>query len=289
MISVALASVVVKAYSSAPPLLLVILRHLFDFLFALTEACCRLALSVLLFLYNVITHFLGSFLSVIPSLYYVISTLLSFVLWVCVHLIRGLLGLEEKALNTLSWLIAICALFLYIETKYQDLGLNLFVNGQPNLARFLVRNRRNNDEHEAAFNVENNPPADEGADVVPEQLQENQQLEIENRENENEENALEEADRNRVNIDNVQNDQREMDRDRAEQVQPVRQLDDDDSSDYEIDPTLCTVCLHRTRGAALFPCGHTQLCRVCARIIISAHRPCPMCQTPIQEFRNVYV
>ena len=190
-------------------------------------------------------------------------------------------------MNTLSWLIAICALFLYIENKYHDVGVNLFVNRRPNFARVLIRNRRNENNNED-YNHNNIGAANQGTDVDPEQQQEDQLLEIENRENENEENALEEADRNRVNIDNVQNDQRELDRDRGELAEPVNHANDD-SSDDEIDPTMCSVCLHRARGAALFPCGHTQLCRICARIIMAAQRPCPMCQTPIQESRNVYV
>lgn len=287
---VGLASVVVKVYSCAPPLLLIILRHLFDFLFAFTEACCRLSATVLLFLYNVLTHLLGTFISVVPGVFHVVSTLFSFLLWICVHLIRGLLGLEAKAMNTLSWLIAICALFLYIENKYQDVGVIFpFINRRPNFARVLNRHRRNNNDNDNEdYNHNNIVAADQGTDVDPEQQQENQLLEIENRENENEENALEEADRNRVNIDNVQNDQRELDRDRGERAPPVL-LANDDSSDDEIDPMMCSVCLHRARGAALFPCGHTQLCRICARIIMAAQRPCPMCQTPIQESRNVYV
>ncbi|KAL8578935.1 hypothetical protein ACOMHN_001897 [Nucella lapillus] len=301
-VSVGLASVVVKAYASAPPLLLLIVRHLFDFLFALCEACCRVTFIVLLFLYNVTYQCLGSVLTVVPALYHAASVLVSFILWVCLHLTRGLLGLETKALNTLSWLIAMCGLFLYLETKYQDASMLLFLNRRPSLARFLHRHRQYGNDDDNEDDVDGAAPANDAAGMV----QENQMLEIENRENENEENALEEADRNRVNIDNVQNDQRELDRDRAQHAPPpARRLDDgaehappparqlvdadDDSSDYELDPTLCSVCLHRARGAALFPCGHTQLCRVCARIIIAAHRPCPICQTPIQESRNVYV
>ncbi|KAK7094987.1 uncharacterized protein [Littorina saxatilis] len=286
--SVGLASVVVKAYSCAPASLLITLRHLFDFLFALTEVFCKMSTVVLLFIYNVASHFLGFFFDVLPGFVHFISTMISFLLWVFVHIIRGLLGLETKAMNTLSWLIAICALFLYIENKYQDIGVNFFVNGRLHLSRVLLRNRHAINDG-GNYNTVNNNVAvvNEETEVDPEQLQENQQLEIENRENENEENALEEADRNRVNIDNVQNDQREMDR--AEQARPPRFLPDDDSSDDDIDPNMCSVCLHRARGAALFPCGHTQLCRICARIIIAAQRPCPMCQTPIQEFRNVYV
>ena len=152
---VALASVVVKAYSYAPPSLLITLRHLFDFLFAFAEVCCKLTAIVLLFLYNVVTHFLGSFFSFVPGLFRVVSTMFSFLLWVCVHWIRGLLGLETKAMNTLSWLIAICVLFLYIESRCQDVGVTLFVNRRPNFARVLIRNRRNNNNNQIENNNDN--------------------------------------------------------------------------------------------------------------------------------------
>jgi len=282
--TVGLASVVVKAYSSAPQTLLNIFRHLFDFTYAFLDASWNLSFILLSFIFNISSYFLWCFTGILPCLLSLFSTACSFVLWMTVHLARGLLGLENDAVNAFSWLIALCTMYLYFENKYRSVLENYNLNGQFHLFTIFARQMDNN----IHMNLNNNmPDLMEAADIDPDQQEENLQLEIENRENENEENALEEADRNRVNIDNVQNDQRELDR--AEQALPQFHFPDNDSSDDEIDPNMCSVCLHRVRGAALFPCGHTQLCRVCARIIIAAQRPCPMCQTPIEEYRNVYL
>lgn len=272
---VGVASVAVKAYSSLPPTLTNILLHLIDFFGSFIQTCFRLIYIVLLFVYSVTTYFMGTALNVVPTVYKVLTTLLGFFLWLTVHFIRGLLGLEDKAVNTISWLIATCVVFLYIDKNYQRLGGGGVFSGQINAE--VLNDTDNNEENGTAEEINPNGHED-------------QQLETENRENENEENALEEADRNRANNDNVQNVQRELNRERVQlPVTHVTRVVGEESSDEELDPTICSICYIRRRSAALFPCGHTQLCKECARIITDTQRPCPICQTAVQEFRRVYV
>jgi hypothetical protein len=318
---VGLASIVVKVYACAPPYLLCITRHVFDFVLALTKTLIEATYIVLLFLHSVFTQITSPVAWLLQLVYWFVS----FNLWIFYSIVRGLLGLESSAWNSLSWVIGICFVILYLDGKLPT-EEELWAQIRTKISG-VIRQHRN---HHLNINNDNNNNINENQNrnvavaaavavaaevetemVAAQRHQENQLLELENRENENEENALEEADRNRVNIDNVQNDQRELDRDRAEQQQQQqqhlqqvhhhrqqqqqppavrpRQLVDLDSSDDDIDLNMCSVCLHRARGAALFPCGHTYLCRICARIIVAAERPCPICQTPIQEVRNVYV
>lgn len=275
------ASFAVKVYSIIPPSFVITLGYIFDFLFALAEVSFRLISIVALFLWSLATQCLGSVFTIIPIVYKIASTLVSFLLWLSIHFVGGLLGLEEKAINTLSWLIIMCVAFLYLESAYQNFGPPFIANMYPNIAT----------QHQGDNNVDdNNNGANPLVVADAELLREDQQLETENRENENEENAQEEADRNRVNNDNAQNTQHEINRvpDRAELALVAGDLTDD-SSDDEVDPNICSVCFTRHRGAALFPCGHTQLCRECARFIFDSRRRCPICQTDIQEFRHIFV
>uniref|UniRef100_A0A061S9K5 Sel1 repeat family protein n=1 Tax=Tetraselmis sp. GSL018 TaxID=582737 RepID=A0A061S9K5_9CHLO len=51
------------------------------------------------------------------------------------------------------------------------------------------------------------------------------------------------------------------------------------------DDNVCVVCLDREPGgAAILPCGHTQMCLPCARALLwTGCQPCPICRGPIQD------
>lgn len=50
---------------------------------------------------------------------------------------------------------------------------------------------------------------------------------------------------------------------------------------------LCCVCMERSRGAALIPCGHTY-CRACSREIWLNRRQCPLCNRSIREILHIF-
>ena len=50
------------------------------------------------------------------------------------------------------------------------------------------------------------------------------------------------------------------------------------------DDNVCVICLDRKpAGAALVPCGHTQLCLPCARALVYSNHSCPICRHPIED------
>lgn len=51
---------------------------------------------------------------------------------------------------------------------------------------------------------------------------------------------------------------------------------------------VCIICLDRKPGgAALVPCGHTQLCLPCARALLGSIHGCPICRSPIQDLLEI--
>ncbi|XP_057497498.1 uncharacterized protein LOC130782828 [Actinidia eriantha] len=51
--------------------------------------------------------------------------------------------------------------------------------------------------------------------------------------------------------------------------------------------SLCCVCMGRSKGAALIPCGHT-FCRVCSRELWLNRGSCPLCNRSIIEILDIF-
>lgn len=55
------------------------------------------------------------------------------------------------------------------------------------------------------------------------------------------------------------------------------------------DNRICVVCFERDRDTALFPCGHTHTCMQCTLAITRNNNLCPLCQQRIREYRRIFV
>ncbi|GFY91704.1 RING/U-box superfamily protein [Actinidia rufa] len=51
--------------------------------------------------------------------------------------------------------------------------------------------------------------------------------------------------------------------------------------------SVCCVCMWRSKGAALIPCGHT-FCRVCSRELWLNRGSCPLCNRSIIEILDIF-
>lgn len=71
-------------------------------------------------------------------------------------------------------------------------------------------------------------------------------------------------------------------------------VDDDDYIHVDNNPShaddrQCIVCFERVRNAAIFPCGHAQMCEQCTRNIMTGNNLCPVCKRMIAEYRTIYI
>lgn len=75
------------------------------------------------------------------------------------------------------------------------------------------------------------------------------------------------------------------------------QFEDNSDDDYvhvhtnrnHDDDQQCIICFERVRNAAIFPCGHAQMCEQCTRRIMMGRNLCPICQRRIVEYRKIYL
>ena len=61
----------------------------------------------------------------------------------------------------------------------------------------------------------------------------------------------------------------------------------------EFDPQysqLCQICHDKQINILLLPCRHAKMCERCARCIITIQKkPCPYCQTPVDDIQRIYL
>lgn len=47
------------------------------------------------------------------------------------------------------------------------------------------------------------------------------------------------------------------------------------------DDRACAVCLERAAAIVFNPCLHCVTCAMCAKLVIEANQPCPICRIPV--------
>lgn len=55
------------------------------------------------------------------------------------------------------------------------------------------------------------------------------------------------------------------------------------------DDRQCIVCFEHVINAAIFPCGHAQMCEQCTKNIMMGNNLCPVCKRMIAEYRTIYI
>uniref|UniRef100_A0A1B6G7Y8 RING-type domain-containing protein n=1 Tax=Cuerna arida TaxID=1464854 RepID=A0A1B6G7Y8_9HEMI len=57
------------------------------------------------------------------------------------------------------------------------------------------------------------------------------------------------------------------------------------------DAVKCVICMDNPREVIMGPCGHVCLCEDCMEKIAKSNPSpkCPVCQTPVKEFKHAYI
>jgi hypothetical protein len=301
----------------------------FDFTVSLLTASMHTLFIMIGFLFELSNQLVSIFMACLPSLLKLIIMMTSFLIWVVKQVLKGIFGTGNVFLSAVSWVFCFCLFcfcILSTERFFSNSTSNEVDDNNRNTIREV--NRRMEHENHENENEENRMEEAE-INMAAEDNDRNAVREIEHRRSKRKSPQKETAaavfqgerlvvrlpkrrglHRKAINYIQIQDEGTESEisdteTDSSNDSSETEVVDVNDGNSVsrsrnttvvrrkhtrdDVEDTICVVCFDRRRNAALFPCGHLQLCIQCVESIMTRTKCCPTCQSDIQEYRKVYL
>lgn len=298
----------------------------FDFTVSLLKAIGYTLFTTIGFLFELSNQLVSVCIACLPSVLKLVMMVTSFLIWVVKQVLKGIFGTGNVFLTALSWVFCFCLFclcVLWTERFFSNATSNEVDDNNRNTIREV--NRRMEYENHENENEENSMEEAE-INMASEDNDRNAVRELEHRQSKRRSPEIAAAvfqgerlvvrlpkrrglHRKAINYIQIQNEEIESETDAETDCS-------NDSSETEVadvngrnslsrtinttvvrrrhirddvEDTVCVVCFDRQRNAAVFPCGHLQLCTQCVESIMTRTKCCPTCQSDIEEYRKVYL